>query len=149
MSIEAILQKLRYMGRQYSAGKVSRGGRPEKHYLEEAADLLEQLASENTELRQRAERPSTENRKCGGCGAEYSFDEGFWHKCAEEKVIITAAKIELYGFNRPRTEGEGHSCRTAANEACAWAIKRLGEELEKSVAYVRTGQPIDNVVICN
>ncbi len=51
MSTEAILKKLRYMGQQYGVGKVARGGRPEKHYLEEAADLIEQLASENTELR--------------------------------------------------------------------------------------------------
>ena len=149
MSTEAILKKLRYMGQQYGAGKVARGGRPEKHYLEEAADLIEQLASENAELQRRAEQPAAENRRCGGCGAEYGFDEGFWHKCAEEKVIVTPSRIELYGFNRPRTQGEGHSCRTAANEACAWAIKRLGEELEKSVAYVRTGEPTDNVVICN
>lgn len=32
-----LIQKLRYMGRQYAAGQASRGGRAEKHYLEEAA----------------------------------------------------------------------------------------------------------------
>lgn len=38
-----LIQKLRYMGRQYAAGQASRGGRAEKHYLEEAADEMERL----------------------------------------------------------------------------------------------------------
>jgi hypothetical protein len=102
-------------------------------------------------LRRLAAQPESTvgSRPCAGCGAKLHDLDGTFHKCPEEKVIITPARIELYGFDRPTTEGEGHTCRTAANEACAWAIKRLGEELEKSVAYVRTGQPIDNVVICN
>lgn len=93
---------------------------------------------------------ATLSRTCEGCGTElHGFDEAFEHSCPEEKVIVTPDKIYLYGFARPTTGGEGHSCRTAANEACAWAIKRLGEELEKSVGFIRTGEPTDNVVICN
>lgn len=37
------------------------------------------------------------------------------------------------------------SCRLASHEVAAWAIKRLGEELEKSVSFYRTGKPIDNI----
>lgn len=47
----ALVQKLRYMGRQYAAGQVSRGGSPRKHYLEEAADTIERLTRERDEAR--------------------------------------------------------------------------------------------------
>ena len=38
-----LIQKLRYMGRQYAAGQKARGDGAQKHYLEEAADELERL----------------------------------------------------------------------------------------------------------
>lgn len=38
-----LISKLRYMGKQYSAGQKSRGGGDQKHYLEEAADRIEYL----------------------------------------------------------------------------------------------------------
>lgn len=38
-----LIAKLRYMGRQYSGGQLARGGAYEKHYLEEAADVIEAL----------------------------------------------------------------------------------------------------------
>ncbi len=44
MSTMDLVQKLRYMGRQYAAGQEARGGERQKHYLEEAADELERLA---------------------------------------------------------------------------------------------------------
>ncbi|HEX6826436.1 MAG TPA: hypothetical protein VF077_08985 [Nitrospiraceae bacterium] len=37
--------KLRYMAKQYSAGQYARGGGVHKHYLDEAADLIESLLS--------------------------------------------------------------------------------------------------------
>ena len=40
-----LIAKLRYMGKQYSGGQAARGGGLHKHYLEEAADELERLAS--------------------------------------------------------------------------------------------------------
>jgi hypothetical protein len=40
----ALVAKLRYMGKQYAAGQVARGGSPQKHYLEEAADEIEMMA---------------------------------------------------------------------------------------------------------
>lgn len=46
---DALVRKLRYMGRQYAAGQVSRGGSPRKHYLEEAADTIERLTRERDE----------------------------------------------------------------------------------------------------
>lgn len=46
-----LIQKLRYMGRQYSAGQINRGGGGEKHYLEEAADELERLQALVGDLR--------------------------------------------------------------------------------------------------
>lgn len=48
---DALVQKLRYMGRQYAAGQASRGGSPRKHYLEEAADTIERLTRENAALK--------------------------------------------------------------------------------------------------
>lgn len=39
-----LIAKLRYMGKQYAAGQVARGGAPQKHYLEEAADEIEMMA---------------------------------------------------------------------------------------------------------
>lgn len=41
-----LIQRLRYMGRQYAAGQTARGGGAQKHYLEEAADELERLRRE-------------------------------------------------------------------------------------------------------
>lgn len=40
----ALVAKLRYMGKQYAAGQAARGGAPQKHYLEEAADEIEMMA---------------------------------------------------------------------------------------------------------
>ena len=39
-----LIAKLRYMGKQYAAGQFARGGVPQKHYLEEAADEIEMMA---------------------------------------------------------------------------------------------------------
>lgn len=47
-------EKLRYMGRQYSAGQAARGGGQKKHYLEEAADEIDSLRAENAALREQA-----------------------------------------------------------------------------------------------
>ena len=41
---QALITKLRYMGRQYAAGITARGGGTQKHYLEEAADEIEMMA---------------------------------------------------------------------------------------------------------
>lgn len=42
---KAIVAKLRYMARQYTNGSYARGGSPSgKHYLDEAADAIEELA---------------------------------------------------------------------------------------------------------
>jgi len=43
---EQLVAKLRYMGKQYSAGNSARGGSGNKHYLEEAAELIETLQTE-------------------------------------------------------------------------------------------------------
>jgi hypothetical protein len=40
---EQIKQRLRYQGKQYSAGAFARGGAPERHYLEQAADRIQAL----------------------------------------------------------------------------------------------------------
>lgn len=39
---QQIVSRLRYQGKQYANGQVARGGVAEPHYLEQAADLLEQ-----------------------------------------------------------------------------------------------------------
>lgn len=48
-ALKQLVVKLRYMGNQYAAGQVSRGGSPQKHYLQEAADELERLFAESVE----------------------------------------------------------------------------------------------------
>ena len=40
---EQIKQRLRYQGKQYGAGAFARGGAPERHYLEQAADRIQEL----------------------------------------------------------------------------------------------------------
>ena len=40
---EQLKQRLRYQGKQYSAGAFARGGAPERHYLEQAADRIQEL----------------------------------------------------------------------------------------------------------
>ena len=40
---EQIKQRLRYQGKQYGAGAFARGGAPERHYLEQAADRNQEL----------------------------------------------------------------------------------------------------------
>lgn len=40
---EQLKQRLRYQGKQYSAGAFARGGAPERHYLEQAADRIHEL----------------------------------------------------------------------------------------------------------
>lgn len=45
-----LIQKLRYMGKQYAAGQENRGGGRQKHYLEEAADEIDRLRGALEEL---------------------------------------------------------------------------------------------------
>jgi len=65
------------------------------------------------------------------------------------RVTITQDYIEVYvddgelAFDPER--GTEWSCRHATHEVAAWAIKRLGEELEKSVRFYRTGEATDNI----
>jgi len=40
---DTLKKRLRYQGRQYSAGSVARGGAHELHYLEQAADRIQEL----------------------------------------------------------------------------------------------------------
>lgn len=47
-----LIAKLRYMGRQYANGQAARGGGQQKHYLEEAADEIEILRTENQRLKE-------------------------------------------------------------------------------------------------
>lgn len=56
MSRDQLVARLRYMGRQYASGRVSRGGEPEKHYLEDAADVIEAQAAQIEALTKDAER---------------------------------------------------------------------------------------------
>lgn len=63
------------------------------------------------------------------------------------KVIITDASIEVQDadFEVDHENKIDWSCRLAALEACAWAAKRLAEEMEKSISFYRTGKPTDNI----
>ena len=67
------------------------------------------------------------------------------------RVVIDDLWITVEGFDLPLTDkGRGlglHSCRTVSHEAMAWAVKRLGQELEKSCAFYRTGEATDNVAV--
>lgn len=56
------------------------------------------------------------------------------------RIVITADKVEIFGYDRPVLKsGHGFTCRTATHEAIAWAVRRLGEELEASTQFYRTG----------
>ena len=82
-----ILQKLRYMGQQYSVGAYSRGGSNQKHYLLEAADLIDQLQAEKSELLAVIERLKTvvpqKLENVGDCPIHESYVDG-WNNCIEE-----------------------------------------------------------------
>ncbi|QND84556.1 Uncharacterized protein ChrSV_2330 [Chromobacterium vaccinii] len=64
------------------------------------------------------------------------------HETPDEplRIVITADKVEIFNYDRPVLKsGHGFTCRTATHEAIAWAIRRLGEELEASTQFYRTG----------
>ncbi|NHR08104.1 hypothetical protein HA052_23210 [Chromobacterium haemolyticum] len=65
------------------------------------------------------------------------------------RIVITGDKVEIFGYDRPVLKsGHGFTCRTATHEAIAWAVRRLGEELEHSTAFYRTGDwQKDNIEI--
>jgi hypothetical protein len=42
-STTTLIAKLRYQAKQYTSGCFARGGSPSKHYLDEAADVIEIL----------------------------------------------------------------------------------------------------------
>jgi hypothetical protein len=69
------------------------------------------------------------------------------------KVTITENEIEVEigGRELPISRGpgalRGWSCRLAAIEACSWAIRRLGEEMKKSMAFHRTGKITDRITL--
>ena len=44
--LRTLIVKLRYQGKQYSAGQFARGGGSQKHYLEDAADAIESLQAQ-------------------------------------------------------------------------------------------------------
>jgi hypothetical protein len=50
-----LVSKLRYQGKQYSAGQWARGGGSDVHYLTQAADRIEALEQEVRELSVNAE----------------------------------------------------------------------------------------------
>ena len=70
----------------------------------------------------------------------------------KRRVVIEEEWIYVEGFDphypdKARRMGLDMTCRTVADEGCAWAVKRLGEEMEKSLAYYHTGEPIDKICI--
>ena len=70
----------------------------------------------------------------------------------KRRVVIEEEWIYVEGFDpeysdKAREMNLPMTCRTVAQEGCAWAVKRLGEEMEKSLAYYHTGEPIDKVCI--
>ena len=67
----------------------------------------------------------------------------------KRRVIIEEEWIYVEGFHpEPTGDGVMHTCRTVADESCAWAVKRLGAELEKSLQFLRNGgEPQDKICI--
>jgi len=65
------------------------------------------------------------------------------------KIIITENSVEMIGadFEVDHDNMIDWSCRLSALEGCAWGVKRLGEEMQKSVSFYRTGKPVDNIGI--
>ena len=88
-----LVAKLRYMGRQYSAGQYARGGGSQKHYLEDAADQIEQLLEVERAARRYYER--------------YCQDEadGSEWVCGEEQRRDAQALRDALRAPVPTTEG--------------------------------------------
>lgn len=63
----------------------------------------------------------------------------------KEWIEVTCGDDELNAHGGPERTGVDWTCRLASHEAVAWAMKRLGEELEKSVQFYRTGEPVDKI----
>lgn len=105
----ALIQKLRYMARQYTAGSYARGGNPPtKHYLDEAADLLEQYHREAS-------------ARCPDCGETTPAEI---HTCSPQSSAIQKCK----GMNCGATDGRAHSPECEAEHAAAIAGGRFVKE---------------------
>jgi hypothetical protein len=63
------------------------------------------------------------------------------------KVTITDDEILVETFDHVGQAKIDWSCRIASHESCAWAIKRLGEELQKSIHFYHSGEPVDQIVV--
>lgn len=63
----------------------------------------------------------------------------------ETEILVDVGEDELPLTDR--TLVHLCTCRIASHEVCAWAVKRLGEEMEKSVAFYRTHQATDKIVM--
>lgn len=84
-----LISRLRYMGKQYSAGQYARGGGVQKHYLEEAADALEAQAKRIAELE--AQVKALKTHPClledGQFDHDWKFvDDSFDHEFGTEFV---------------------------------------------------------------
>jgi len=124
----ALVAKLRYMGKQYAAGQVARGGAPQKHYLEEAADEIEMMAwalSVNKVTPESAqENAALRNVIQAACIDGLPGLARAWAKYFPDRPItIKGAEVE----------------RLAAQAASAPAVRMLTED-ELHMAWVSAGQ---------
>ena len=67
---------------------------------------------------------------------------------SKRRIVIDDEFVYVYGFHPDELGGPFANCRTVADECVAWGVKRLGEELERSIRFMRSGgEPTDNIVV--
>jgi hypothetical protein len=62
-------------------------------------------------------------------------------------ITITADGVYIEGFEPGETPFDLFTCRTFALECAAWAVAKLGEEMQKSAGFFADGKPVDNIGI--
>ena len=58
LDTETLIKRLRYQGRQYQVGQVSRGGSNSVHMLTQAADKIEEQQNQITKLEKVSQAPT-------------------------------------------------------------------------------------------
>jgi len=81
----------------------------------------------------------------GGYGVEPTEEDD--EQAVSPIVTITADQILVQGHlpHGPGAAVIDWSCRLAALETCAWAIRRISQEMQKSIGFYYTGEPVDQI----
>ena len=140
----ALVAKLRYMGKQYAAGQVARGGSPQKHYLEEAAEEIEMMAwalSMNTKTPASAqENADLRNVIQAACIDGLPGLSRAWEKYfPSHPITIKGAEVERLAAQAAPIEEKRCACNERPASGCPGEWEP-GCDLGNNPKYVRVGQ---------